>query len=49
MPVDISTLSEEERKIRMRKWDPKKGAVKQRTVEFKDDFKADDYRKFWKK
>ncbi|XP_055717222.1 39S ribosomal protein L55, mitochondrial-like [Salvelinus fontinalis] len=48
MPVDISTLSEEGRKRRMRKQDPKKGAVKQRTVEFKDDFKADDYSKFWK-
>ncbi|XP_029563085.1 large ribosomal subunit protein mL55 [Salmo trutta] len=49
MPVDISTLSEEERKIRMRKRDPEKGVVKQRTVEFKDDFKVDDYSKFWKK
>ncbi|XP_055778701.1 39S ribosomal protein L55, mitochondrial-like [Salvelinus fontinalis] len=49
MPVDISTLSEEERKMRMRKRDPRKGAVKQRTVEFEDDFKVDDYSKFWKK
>ncbi|CAB1331946.1 unnamed protein product, partial [Coregonus sp. 'balchen'] len=49
LPVDISTLSEEERKIKMRKRDPRKGAVKQRTVEFEDDFKADDYSKFWKK
>ncbi|CAB1324415.1 unnamed protein product [Coregonus sp. 'balchen'] len=49
MPVDINTLSEEERKIMMRKRDPKKGAIKQRTVEFEVDFKADDYIKFWKK
>ncbi|XP_062854492.1 large ribosomal subunit protein mL55 [Trichomycterus rosablanca] len=49
MPVDITTLSEEERKARMRKRDPKKGVVKQKDNEFKDDFKLDDYSKFWKK
>uniref|UniRef100_A0A8C7QKT6 Uncharacterized protein n=1 Tax=Oncorhynchus mykiss TaxID=8022 RepID=A0A8C7QKT6_ONCMY len=48
MPVDISTLSEEERKIRIWRRDSKKGAVKQRTVEFKDYFKGDEYSKFWK-
>ncbi|KAJ7986599.1 hypothetical protein DPEC_G00341540 [Dallia pectoralis] len=49
MPVDITTLSEEDRKMRIRKRDPKKGSTTRRTVEFEDDFKADDYSKFWKK
>ncbi|MCI4380757.1 hypothetical protein PGIGA_G00243740 [Pangasianodon gigas] len=49
MPVDITTLSEEERKARMRKKDPKKGVAKQKDDEFEDDFKLEDYSKFWKK
>ncbi|KAF4110183.1 large ribosomal subunit protein mL55 [Onychostoma macrolepis] len=48
MPVDITTLSEEERKIRMRKREPKR-AVKQKLDDLEDDFKVDDYSKFWKK
>ncbi|NP_001104649.1 large ribosomal subunit protein mL55 [Danio rerio] len=48
MPVDLTTLSEMERKIRMRKREPKK-AVKKELEDFDDDFKADDYSKFWKK
>ncbi|XP_026104784.1 39S ribosomal protein L55, mitochondrial [Carassius auratus] len=48
MPVDITTLSEEERKIRMRKREPKREA-KQKLDDFEDDFKVDDYSKFWKK
>ncbi|XP_056319878.1 39S ribosomal protein L55, mitochondrial [Danio aesculapii] len=48
MPVDITTLSEMERKIRMRKREPKKGAKKE-LEDYDDDFKADDYSKFWKK
>ncbi|KAL1022418.1 hypothetical protein UPYG_G00026720 [Umbra pygmaea] len=48
MPVDITTLSEKERKIRIRKRDPKKG-TSTKTVEFEDNFKEDDYSKFWKK
>lgn len=48
MPVDITTLSEEERKIRMRKREPKR-AAKQKLDDFEDDFKVDDYSKFWKK
>ncbi|MCJ8734871.1 hypothetical protein PDJAM_G00240360 [Pangasius djambal] len=49
MPVDITTLSEEERKARMRKKDPKKGVAKRKDDEFEDDFKLEDYSKFWKK
>ncbi|XP_016356143.1 39S ribosomal protein L55, mitochondrial-like isoform X1 [Sinocyclocheilus anshuiensis] len=48
MPMDITTLSEEERKIRMRKREPKRTA-KQKLNDFEDDFKVDDYSKFWKK
>ncbi|XP_066500816.1 large ribosomal subunit protein mL55 [Hoplias malabaricus] len=49
MPVDISTLSEEERKARMRKRGPRKTVVKAKKDDFEDDFKVDDYSKFWKK
>lgn len=49
MPVDISTLSEAERKARLRKRDPKRGAAKRGQDEFEDDFRVDDYSKFWKK
>ncbi|TSN76551.1 39S ribosomal protein L55, mitochondrial [Bagarius yarrelli] len=49
MPVDITTLSEEERKVRMRKRDPKRGVSTQKDDEFDDDFKVEDYSKYWKK
>ncbi len=47
MPVDITTLSEEERKLRMRKREPKR-ASKQKLDDFEEDFNVDDYSKFWK-
>ncbi|XP_076845729.1 large ribosomal subunit protein mL55 [Brachyhypopomus gauderio] len=49
MPVDISTLSEEERKARMKKRDRNRGLATLKEEEFEDDFKVDDYSKFWKK
>ncbi|KAF7695422.1 39S ribosomal protein L55, mitochondrial isoform X1 [Silurus meridionalis] len=49
MPVDITSLSEEERKARMRKRDPKRGVTKRKDDEIEDDFKVEDYSKFWKK
>ncbi|XP_036377113.1 39S ribosomal protein L55, mitochondrial [Megalops cyprinoides] len=48
MPVDITMLSEEERKARLRKRDPKRTVTRVKD-EFEDDFKVDDYSKFWKK
>lgn len=47
MPVDVSLLPEAERKARMRKRDPKK--VKVNEERFEDEFKVEDYSKFWKK
>ncbi|XP_005991188.1 large ribosomal subunit protein mL55 [Latimeria chalumnae] len=49
MPVDISTLTEEERKARLRKRDLKKTSAREEKDEFEDDFDMDKYSKFWKK
>ncbi len=49
MPVDIDTLSPEERKMRLRKRSAKYVEVKKKEAEFGDDFNVEQYTKFWKK
>ncbi|XP_069503174.1 large ribosomal subunit protein mL55 [Ambystoma mexicanum] len=49
MPVDITTLSEAERRARFRKRNPKRFQPNEDQEEFKDEFNVDDYSKFWKK
>uniref|UniRef100_A0A8C8RQ19 39S ribosomal protein L55, mitochondrial n=1 Tax=Pelusios castaneus TaxID=367368 RepID=A0A8C8RQ19_9SAUR len=48
MPVDLSTLSEAERKARLQKRGPQKAKSTEKKV-FDDEFNLDEYRKFWKK
>lgn len=48
MPVDVSTLSEEERRARQKR-DVRRTTHKLPTVDFRDDFRADKYSHFWKR
>ncbi|XP_072509064.1 large ribosomal subunit protein mL55 [Notamacropus eugenii] len=49
MPVDIDTLSAEERRMRLRKRSPKYMEVEKKEAEFGDDFNVEQYAKFWRK
>ncbi|XP_070688644.1 large ribosomal subunit protein mL55 [Pempheris klunzingeri] len=48
MPVNLATLSEEERRARQKKREVKK-TKKETAVYYEDDFKADKYSHFWKR
>ncbi|XP_033821105.1 39S ribosomal protein L55, mitochondrial [Periophthalmus magnuspinnatus] len=49
MPVDVSMLSEEERRLRLKKREVKRSPQTPQAEEYHDQFRADQYTQFWKK
>ncbi|XP_069585200.1 large ribosomal subunit protein mL55 [Ranitomeya imitator] len=49
MPIDISTLSEDERKARLRQRNQARKTSAKKEQEVDDDFNPQEYRQFWKK
>ncbi|KAM6963123.1 large ribosomal subunit protein mL55 [Aplochiton taeniatus] len=49
LPLDASTLTDEERKARLKRREPKKKTMQQDSLDYKDDFTVDQYSQFWKK
>ncbi|XP_073532985.1 large ribosomal subunit protein mL55 [Phyllobates terribilis] len=49
MPIDISTLSEDERKARLRQRNQARKTSAKKEQEVDDDFNPKEYRQFWKK
>ncbi|XP_073417121.1 large ribosomal subunit protein mL55 [Dendrobates tinctorius] len=49
MPIDISTLSEDERKARLRLRNQARKTSAKKEQEIDDDFNPQEYRQFWKK
>uniref|UniRef100_A0A8C5WL94 39S ribosomal protein L55, mitochondrial n=1 Tax=Leptobrachium leishanense TaxID=445787 RepID=A0A8C5WL94_9ANUR len=49
IPVDIYTMSEEERRARLRKREQSRRGPSKKEEEIMEDFNMEEYRKFWKK
>lgn len=49
LPVDVSTLSEEERRARQKKREVRKVTQTTAAEEYHEDFRSDQYSHFWKK